>query len=285
MEETLEPCRNPELALRVTLLPRDTNPTGSIFGGVILSYVDLAGVVPAKRLEPALRFVTVAMDRIQFHAPVFVGDVVSFYTCVRRIGRTSVTVQVDVVVERRDRPGVEERVTDALVTYVAIGEDGRPVPIRQGDEELRKAPPPPRPEPRERPLVGERRDPALRVTLLPRDTNAAGAIFGGVILSHLDLAAAIPAARTNPARRYVTVAMDRIQFHAPVFVGDLVSFYTQVLRIGRTSITVGVDVFVERRDRPGVEECVTEAVVTYVAIGRDGRPVPIRDVEPPAVEA
>lgn len=125
----MEPCEDRELAMRTTLLPRDTNPGGSIFGGVILSHIDLAGVIPAKRLNPARRFVTVAMDRIKFHAPVFVGDLVSFYTCVRSIGRTSVTVQVDVVVERRDRPGVEVDVTEALVTYVSLGVDGKPVPV------------------------------------------------------------------------------------------------------------------------------------------------------------
>jgi len=125
-------CPERELAMRTTLLPRDTNPGGSIFGGVILSHIDLAGVIPAKRLSPTRRFVTVAMDSIKFHAPVFVGDLVSFYTCVRKVGRTSVTVEVDVVVERRDRPGTEENVTEALVTYVSIGPDGKPIPVIDG---------------------------------------------------------------------------------------------------------------------------------------------------------
>ncbi len=125
----MEPKTERQLALRVTLLPRDTNPTGSIFGGIILSYVDLAGTIPAKRLNPARRYVTVAMDSIKFIAPVFVGDLVSFYTSVRKVGRTSVTVQVDVMVERRDNPGEEVQVTEAVVTYVAIGDDGRPIPV------------------------------------------------------------------------------------------------------------------------------------------------------------
>jgi acyl-CoA thioesterase YciA len=125
----MEPNTERQLALRVTLLPRDTNPTGSIFGGIILSYVDLAGAIPAKRLNPARRYVTVAMDSIKFIAPVFVGDLVSFYTSVRKVGHTSVTVQVDVMVERRDNPGEEVQVTEAVVTYVAIGDDGRPIPV------------------------------------------------------------------------------------------------------------------------------------------------------------
>lgn len=118
-----------DLALRVTLLPRDTNPTGSIFGGVILSYIDLAGAIPAKRLNPARVYVTVAMDSIKFLAPVFVGDLVSFYAEVKKVGRTSVTVLVNVMAERRDNPGEEVQVTEALVTYVAIGDDGRPIPV------------------------------------------------------------------------------------------------------------------------------------------------------------
>lgn len=118
-----------ELALRVTLLPRDTNPTGSIFGGVILSYIDLAGAIPAKRLNPARTYVTVAMDSIKFHAPVYVGDLVSFYAAVSKVGRTSISVLVNVVAERRDNPGEEVQVTEALVTYVAIGDDGRPIPV------------------------------------------------------------------------------------------------------------------------------------------------------------
>jgi acyl-CoA thioesterase YciA len=118
-----------ELALRVTLLPRDTNPTGSIFGGIILSYIDLAGAIPAKRLNPARTYVTVAMDAIKFHAPVYVGDLVSFYASISKVGRTSITVLVNVVAERRDNPGEEVQVTEALVTYVAIGDDGRPIPV------------------------------------------------------------------------------------------------------------------------------------------------------------
>lgn len=123
-------CRNSgELALRTTLLPKDTNPAGSIFGGVILSLIDQAGGIPLRHINPHRRYVTVAMDSIKFLAPVYVGDLISLYTCKPQVGRTSVSVQVDVLVERRDRPGVEVIVTVAKVTYVAIGGDGRPIPI------------------------------------------------------------------------------------------------------------------------------------------------------------
>src|SRR5687768_4606605 len=89
------------------------------------------------------------------------------------------------------------------------------------------------------------RNPAIRVLLLPKDTNAYGTIFGGVILSNIDLASAIEA-RKVAAHRYVTKAMREVEFLEPVFLGDIVSFYTDTLRIGRTSITVRVTVEAER---------------------------------------
>lgn len=124
-------CSYPtELALRTILLPRDTNAQGTIFGGVILAHIDLAGVVPVRKLNPARRFVTVAMNEIVFHEPVFVGDLCSFYAQVCRVGRTSVQVKVQVNVQRKDdSDGEEIQVTEAEVTYVAVDENRRPVPV------------------------------------------------------------------------------------------------------------------------------------------------------------
>ncbi|MGD9903130.1 MAG: acyl-CoA thioesterase [Vicinamibacterales bacterium] len=120
------------------------------------------------------------------------------------------------------------------------------------------------------------RVPAIKVLLLPKDTNALGTIFGGVILSHIDLASAVEARKTAP-HRYVTKAIREVEFHAPVLVGDLVNFYTETRRVGRTSITIGVRVEVERWGDAGHGECetVTEAEVVLVAVGDDGRPIPI----------
>jgi acyl-CoA thioesterase YciA len=116
-----------------------------------------------------------------------------------------------------------------------------------------------------------RRDPAVRVTLLPRDTNPHGTIFGGVILSHIDQAGAIEALR-HGAERVVTVAMDKVVFHAPVYVGDLVSFYGELVRLGTTSITVKVVVEAEHPSRRASSRRVTEAVITYVNTDQGGRP-------------
>jgi len=118
------------------------------------------------------------------------------------------------------------------------------------------------------------RDPTLRVTMLPRDTNARGTIFGGVILSHLDLAGGIAASRLA-ARNFVTRAMRAVEFIAPVYVGDVVSFYTTVLRQGTTSITIKVSVEAERGRDPRQRVKVTEAEVIYVSVDEAGKPVPL----------
>lgn len=109
-------------------------------------------------------------------------------------------------------------------------------------------------------------DPAIRITLLPRDTNSAGTIFGGVILSYIDMAGAIEAHRRTRMDRFVTVAMREVIFHKPVFVGDLVSFYSETVRIGTTSITVRVVVEAERVGSMSERVRVTEAEVVYVAV-------------------
>jgi acyl-CoA thioesterase YciA len=118
-------------------------------------------------------------------------------------------------------------------------------------------------------------DPTLRVTMLPRDTNARGTIFGGVILSHIDLAGGIAASR-QAARNFVTRAMRAVEFIAPVYVGDVVSFYTAVLRQGTTSVTIKVSVEAERGKDPRHRVKVTEAEVIYVAVDEAGKPVPLK---------
>ena len=112
-------------------------------------------------------------------------------------------------------------------------------------------------------------DPAIRVVMLPRDTNAAGTIFGGVILSHLDLAAAIEAHKHHQGM-VVTVAMDEVEFKQPVHVGDLVSFFTETVKVGRTSVRTRVCVWAQRRFGDGGHIPVTEAQVTMVAVDADG---------------
>ena len=130
--------------------------------------------------------------------------------------------------------------------------------------------------------------PAIKVMMLPKDTNALGTIFGGVILSHIDIASAVEARKVAP-HRYVTKAMREVEFHEPVFLGDVGSFFTETLRVGRTSITVRVSVEAERwgiaapaGTAHGERVKVTEAEVVLVAVNDHGRPMPIRPELPRA---
>ena len=119
------------------------------------------------------------------------------------------------------------------------------------------------------------RDPAIRITLLPRDTNPQGTVFGGIILSYIDMAGAIEAHRHTHIERFVTVAMREVIFHQPVYVGDLVSFYCETLRVGTTSITVRVHVEAERYGGASEKIHVTEAEVVYVAVDANRRKIRI----------
>jgi acyl-CoA thioesterase YciA len=121
---TVLPERQP--TLRVVTMPADTNPLGNIFGGWIMAQVDIAGALPAIRRAKG-KVATVAVNSFEFHQPVLVGDVVSFYADVTRVGRTSITVHVDVYAERL-RSGEYEaiKVTQATLTFVALDDQGKP---------------------------------------------------------------------------------------------------------------------------------------------------------------
>lgn len=115
------------------------------------------------------------------------------------------------------------------------------------------------------------REPTLRVVAMPSDANYNGDVFGGWLMGQVDIAGSIPA--VHRARgRVVTVAVNSFVFKQPILVGDVVSFYAQIVKIGRTSITVNVEVYSQRDpERPTCVK-VTEATLTYVAVGEDRRP-------------
>lgn len=125
-------------------------------------------------------------------------------------------------------------------------------------------------------IFPDKREAMVRTLAMPRDTNGLGDIFGGWLMSHADIAGAI-LAFNRAGGRVVTVAVNEFRFLQPVYVGDVVSFYTDVARIGNTSITIDVQVFVQR-NHDGKEEYLKVAVaqITYVRVGDDRRPVPIR---------
>jgi acyl-CoA thioesterase YciA len=118
-----------EVALRVVPMPSDANYTGDIFGGWIMSQVDIAGSIPALRLAQG-RIATVAVNSFTFKQPVLIGDLVSFYADIVRVGRTSITVDVEVYAERRTMHEVV-KVTEATLTYVAVDDERRPRPVKK----------------------------------------------------------------------------------------------------------------------------------------------------------
>jgi len=119
--------------------------------------------------------------------------------------------------------------------------------------------------------INSHNEPVLRLVPMPADTNASGDIFGGWIMSQVDIAGSIAAIRRANGR-VATIAVKEFQFHYPVFVGDLVSCYAEVTKVGRTSITVFIEVFAERRRQVEERIRVTEATVVYVAIDEDRKP-------------
>jgi len=125
----------------------------------------------------------------------------------------------------------------------------------------------------------ETRDAAIRLTMMPRDTNAHGTVFGGIILSYIDVAGGVEAIRHTKHERFVTVAMKEVIFHEPVYIGDLVSFYARTLKVGNTSITIHVDVEAERFGMHGQKVKVTSAEVTFVAINQFREKVQIGSVK------
>src|ERR1035441_10386922 len=117
--------------------------------------------------------------------------------------------------------------------------------------------------------------PAIRVVMMPKDTNPMGTIFGGLILSYIDQAGAVEF-RKHSDKKLVTVAMHEVKFLAPVLVGDLVSFYTETVKIGNTSLTARITVEAKRGQAPHETVRVTQAEVVYVAVDDRGNPVPVR---------
>ncbi len=131
MTEEAKQERMRNAAIRVTMMPRDTNHHGTIFGGIILSYIDIAGGVEAVRHTGHQLFVTVAMKEVIFHEPVYVGDLVSFYADTLRVGNTSITVRVVVEAERFGSMGQVVRVTEAELVFVAINQNREKIPLKR----------------------------------------------------------------------------------------------------------------------------------------------------------
>ncbi|MDH3492847.1 MAG: acyl-CoA thioesterase [Acidobacteriota bacterium] len=131
MTEERQEERKRNAAIRVTMMPRDTNHHGTIFGGIVLSYIDIAGGVEAVRHTGHELFVTVAMKEVIFHEPVYVGDLVSFYAVTQKVGNTSITIKVCVEAERFGSMGKVVEVTEAEVVFVAVNENREKVSLKK----------------------------------------------------------------------------------------------------------------------------------------------------------
>lgn len=118
-----------EPAIKIMAMPKDANADGDIFGGWVLSMMDLAGGIIARKLAHS-RVVTVAVNNMEFHKPVLVGDCLKCYATLKKIGTTSLTMHVTVYVEH-DKSGTEEKVTEGTFVYVAVDENRKPIPVRR----------------------------------------------------------------------------------------------------------------------------------------------------------
>ena len=132
MSETVTSEPRGQLTIRTMAMPADTNAAGDIFGGWVMAMVDVAGSVPAHRIAMG-RIATVAVNSFVFRQPISVGDLVSFYATVTKVGTTSITVDVEVYAERNPEQPEVVKVTEATLTYVAVDEDGAKRQIEVGD--------------------------------------------------------------------------------------------------------------------------------------------------------
>lgn len=270
-----------QLAARLVMRPRDTDGLGKVSGGVILSQIDLAAAVVARSACQNMRInrmVTRAMDRVEFKRPVYVNDVLSCYGTVQRIGRTSVTVLIEV---EADRLGKIIPVTSATAVFVALDENGNPTPLGCPVEQASAAQntaqstaPSATPE-QSSPVPQAERVLALRKVMMPNETNGMGNIFGGLLMDYMDMAGAYTASRACKnavMARCVNRLMDKIEFKHPVHVNDLITCYGTITNMGTTSVTVHVDVEAERQ---GKIVAVTQADIVFVAVDGNDKAVPL----------
>jgi acyl-CoA hydrolase len=278
------------------VLPEHANIQGNLFGGRMMYWITAAGTLPALRL--ARRAVVLgSMEDLDFLAPVRVGDMVFLRSQIEHVGRSSMEVGVEVEAEN-PRTGERRRATSAHLSMVAVDDEGRPQPVGatitpSGPEELVLAAAAiVRKEARDARLAG-RREPAAEMPaskqslrhaievsriVFPEDAVAGNKMFAGTLLLAVDEVASILAVRY--ARGYVvTASIDALDFHAPILVGNIVTYLAAINHVGRTSIEVGVRVVAENPREATLRHTCT-AFLTAVHIGPDGRPAPVPPLQP-----
>ncbi len=278
------------------VLPEHANVQGNLFGGRMMYWITAAGTLPALRL--ARHAVALgSMEDLDFLAPVRVGDLVFLRSQIEHVGRSSMDVGVEVEAEN-PRTGERRRATSAHLSMVAVDDDGRPQPVGASitpsgpaeaalaaaamrRKEARDARLAARQEP---PAVMPMPQPPLRHGIevsrivFPEDAVAGHKMFAGTLLLAVDEVASILAVRY--ARGFVvTASIDALDFHAPILVGNIVTYLAAINYVGRTSIEVGVRVLAEN-PREGTVRHTCTAYLTSVHIGPDGRPAPLPPLQP-----
>jgi len=267
-----------QVTIKTFPMPEDTIADNFISAGWILAQMDLAG---GRRAYQYIgnRAVTIGVQAMAFKKPIHVGDEVSIYTKVKKEGNTSLQLKVEAWALPLGAQKAE-KVTEGVFTFVAIDNKRRPVPIKTA-----RSLPAPRPgelspglragvkQDFNEPACARDKVLALRTVPEPRDTNYNGDIFGGWILAQMDKACA-KEARKFSGYQVATVGLEAMTFHNPVYVGDEISFYTEIAKKGRTSVTIKVESWALRRE--GHYEKVTEGLLSYVAVDKNRKPVVIK---------
>ncbi|HEV8339407.1 MAG TPA: hotdog domain-containing protein [bacterium] len=285
------------------VLPEHANIQGNLFGGRMMYWITAAGTLPALRL--ARRSVVLgSMEDLDFLAPVRVGDMVFLRSQIEHVGRSSMEVGVEVEAEN-PRTGERRRATSAHLSMVAVDDTGSPQPVGEtirpagADERALAAAARARKEARDRrldaraepetealpprpiaPVAGAGPRHAIEVSriVFPEDAVAGSKMFAGTLLLAVDEVASILAARY--ARGFVvTASVDGLDFHAPILVGNIVTYLAAINFVGRTSLEVGVRVIAEN-PREGTLRHTCTAYLTSVHIGPDGRPAALPPLLP-----
>jgi acyl-CoA thioesterase YciA len=256
-----------ERALTLQLIPQHENTIADdyIGAGWLLAEMDKAAGLRAHTYTGG-RTVTRAINAMSFDRPVHVGDIVQIFTEVVNQGRSSMTVKVESWAESR-KTSAFEKVTEGMFTFVAVNENHKPVDIVTGQEITGRLQRTQAPDP---PPQGKAWPP---VTPTDRNRNYLGDIFGGWVLAQMDEYAA-KAAGEYANREVATRGIEEMAFHKPVFSGDKVTPYTEVVKTGDTSVTIKIEIWAERKNG-GQNEKVTEGLFTYVALDKNRKPVSI----------
>ena len=265
--------------LRVIPRPRNTNTAGGVFGGWMLSQMNQAANAAGSRLSRG-RSRTLAVNKMSFVKPVKMGEVLSVYTRVEKLGKSSMTVKVEAY-KRHLYSDKQEKVTEGSFKIGAVDRRGRSrrIPthkpgvlgrladgIAGAAHHLRRK----RFAPRRGSAAGE---PAIRIYPKASDANGQGHMQTGLLLSQMDLAGTT-AATGHSGGRVVTVAVDRGKFIQPVRIGDEVSLHTRIKKVGRTSMDVQVQTWTRgpQQHRPAL---VNEALFKFVALDKQNKPRPV----------